>query len=200
MTYLFNNKNIPEDLLFLFSCHQDEILDKHLISSDDLIQEPSEDYILESIKGKKLTEKTFSESLLYYIDLSSLSDVQVYKRAFIDKRMFSKIRSNKSYHPSFGTVVALSLALKLSTFDFKELLHSAGYSLPQNSYINITLQYCFDNEIYDILRVNELIYTISNKEIRDLWCFLNISFITSFIRSYLLCSFYLPQKFFSPIS
>lgn len=168
MVYLYNTKIIPENLLLLFCYYQDDIIRNSLNFSKNLLRESLEDYILESITNKKITEKTFSELLFYYIDLSNFSDVQVYKKAFIDKRIFSKIRSNKSYHPSFGTVVALSLALKLSTFDFKELLHSAGYSLPQNSYINITLQYCFDNEIYDILRVNELIYTISNKEIRDL--------------------------------
>ena len=168
MVYLYNTKIIPEDLLLLFCYYQDDIIRNSLNFSKNLLRESSEDYILDFITRQKITEKTFSELLFYYIDLSNFSDVQVYKKAFIDKRIFSKIRSNKSYHPSFGTIVLFALALKLSTSQFKDLLHSAAYSLPQNSYINITLKYCFDNKIYDISRVNELIYAVSNKEIRDL--------------------------------
>lgn len=168
MVYLYNTKIIPEDLLLLFCYYQDDISRISLNSSKNLLRESSEDYILDFITKQKITEKTFSELLFYYIDLSNFSDVQVYKKAFIDKRIFSKIRSNKSYHPSFGTIVLFALALKLSTSQFKDLLHSAAYSLPQNSYINITLKYCFDNKIYNISRVNELIYAVSNKEIRDL--------------------------------
>ena len=165
MVYLYNTKIIPEDLLLLFCYYQDDIIKS---SSKTLLHESSEDYILESITNKQITERTFSELLFHYIDSSNLTDVQVYKKAFIDKRTFSKIRSNKNYHPSFGTIILFSIALKLSTSQFEDLLHSAAYSLPQNSYINITLKYCFDNKIYDIYRVNELIYAVSNKEIRNL--------------------------------
>ena len=167
MVYLYNTKIIPEDLL-AFCYYQDDIIKNSLNSTKNSLQESSEDYILEAITNKKITEKTFSELLFHYIDSSGLTDVQVYKKAFIDKRIFSKIRSNKNYHPSFGTIVLFSLALKLTTSQFEDLLHSATYSLPQNSYVNITLKYCFDNKIYDIDRVNELIYAVSNKEIRDL--------------------------------
>ena len=165
MVYLYNTKIIPEDLLLLFCYYQDDIIRNF---SKTLLHESSEDYILESITNKQITERTFSELLFHYIDSSNLTDVQVYKKAFIDKRTFSKIRSTKNYHPSFGTIILFSIALKLSTSQFEDLLHSAAYSLPQNSYINITLKYCFDNKIYDIYRVNELIYAVSNKEIRNL--------------------------------
>lgn len=165
MVYLYNTKIIPEDLLLLFCYYQDDIIRNF---SKTLLHESSEDYILESITNKQITERTFSELLFHYIDSSNLTDVQVYKKAFIYKRTFSKIRSNKNYHPSFGTIILFSIALKLSTSQFEDLLHSAAYSLPQNSYINITLKYCFDNKIYDIYRVNELIYAVSNKEIRNL--------------------------------
>lgn len=168
MVYLYNTKIIPEDLLALFCYYQDDIIKNSLNSTKNSLQESSEDYILEAITNKKITEKTFSELLFHYIDSSGLTDVQVYKKAFIDKRIFSKIRSNKNYHPSFGTIVLFSLALKLTISQFEDLLHSATYSLPQNSYVNITLKYCFYNKIYDIDRVNELIYAVSNKEIRDL--------------------------------
>lgn len=159
---------IPEDLLYLFYYYQNNIISNPSNYSLNMVQELSEDYILDSIIGEPVPEKTFSELLLKYIDLSNLTDVQVYKKAFINKRIFSKIRSNKNYHPSFGTITLFSLALELSASQFQELLHSASYSLPQNSYINITLKYCFDNKIYDVCKVNELIYAVSNKEIKNL--------------------------------
>lgn len=168
MVYLYNTKIIPEDLLVLFCYYQDDIIKNSLNSTKNSLRESSEDYILEFITNKKITEKTFSELLFHYIDSSGLTDVQVYKKAFIDKRIFSKIRSNKNYHPSFGTIVLFSLALRLTTSQFEDLLHSAAYSLPQNSYVNITLKYCFDNQIYDISKVNELIFAVSNREIKDL--------------------------------
>ena len=91
-----------------------------------------------------------------------------YKKAYIDRRLFSKIKSNSNYHPAFGTITLLALALELSTIEYEKLLKSASYSLPQNSYINITLKYCFDNNIYNINDVNNLIYNVSNKQIKDL--------------------------------
>ncbi len=81
---------------------------------------------------------------------------------------FSKIRSYNEYHPSFGTVTLLALALKLSSNDYENLLKSASYSLPLNSYINITLKYCFDEKIYNVNKVNELLYAISGKQIKEL--------------------------------
>ena len=117
MVYLYNTKIIPEDLLLLFCYYQDDIIRNF---SKTLLHESSEDYILESITNKQITERTFSELLFHYIDSSNLTDVQVYKKAFIDKRTFSKIRSNKNYHPSFGTIILFSIALKLSTSQFED--------------------------------------------------------------------------------
>lgn len=163
MNYKYTNI-IPTDLISLFNYYHKEILK----SSKSRVQETSTEYIIESIKSKKIPEKSFTELLFHYIDTSNYTDVQIYKKAFIDKRLFSKIRSNNNYHPSFGTVTLLALALELSTLQFQKLLQSASYSLPQNNYTNITLKYCFDNKIYNICKVNELIFTISNKEIKQL--------------------------------
>lgn len=169
MYYTYEQKiTIPQDLLDLFNYHYDEIISNPLNFDELVLNEPSEEYILDSIKEKNISEKTFSELLLNYIDLSNLTDIEVYKRAFVDKRIFSKIRSNKNYHPSFGTITLFALALELTTSEFQDLLHSASYSLPQNSYINITLKYCFDNSIYNICTVNELVYGVAGKEIKNL--------------------------------
>ena len=134
------------------------------------VKEDSEIYeidIIKKIKNTYLTD-TFQELLLKFIDKSGLKDSEVYNKAYIDRRLFSKIRSDKYYHPSFGTVTLFALALKLSTEEYNKLLNSASYFLPTNTYTGITLKYCFDNKLYDVYEVNNLIYTLTNKEIKDL--------------------------------
>lgn len=146
-------------------------LESDIISNENLsLEEDSSIYeldIINKINNTKLSD-TFQELLFKFIDKSGLNDSDVYRKAFIDRRLFSKIRSNKDYHPSFGTVTLLALSLKLSTKEYEELLHSASYSLATNSYANITLKYCFDNSIYDVATVNNLVYTVTNREVREL--------------------------------
>ena len=167
-TNLYTTENfiIPKKLLDLFILYEDEIVNQFNELENNLeLNETSEEYEILNIKK---SEKTFNELLFEYIEKSNISDVELYKNAYIDRRLFSKIRSYNEYHPSFGTVTLLALALKLSSNDYENLLKSASYSLPLNSYINITLKYCFDEKIYNINRVNELLYTISGKQIKEL--------------------------------
>lgn len=153
---------IPEELLQLFEYYEIE-------TSIVAVNEFPEKYIIANkILNEKKSTKTFTETLFTYMDKSNISDTEIYKRATIDKRLFSKIRSNYEYHPSFGTVTLLALALKLTTEEYEHLLESASYSLPQNSYANITLKYCFDNKIYDVIYVNSLVFEIVHKQIKEL--------------------------------
>ena len=159
-----NNLQIPDYKNFNIS--YDTIENDAYIS----VAENSEIYeadIIKNIKNSHLTD-TFQELLFKFIDESGLKDSEIYNKANIDRRLFSKIRSDKNYHPSFGTVTLLALALNLSTEEFEHLLNSAFYSLPTNTYSGITLKYCFDNKLYDIYYVNNLIYTLTDREIKDL--------------------------------
>lgn len=161
-----NNITIPSQLIELFEYYRNEIINTEYKIE---LNESSENYtITDKILNTKRSSKTFTETLFEYIDKSGLSDTETYKRATIDKRLFSKIKSNNQYHPSFGTVTLFALALELNTNEYENLLKSASYSLPQNSYANITLKYCFDNNIYDVIFVNNLMYEIVNKQIKDL--------------------------------
>ena len=135
-----------------------------MVAEDSAIYEAT---IMKKIKETYLTE-TFQELLFKLIDKSNLSEVEIYQKAYIDRKLFSKIRSDKHYHPSFGTVTLFALALELSTLEFEKLLNSASYSLSTNTYSSITLRYCFDKKIYDISTVNNMIYTLTNKEIKEL--------------------------------
>lgn len=132
-----------------------------------MVEEPSENYVISEIKEIPLTE-TFQELLFKYIDKSGFSDLEIYKKAHIDRRLFSKIKSDANYHPSFGTVSLLALSLMLSIEDYEFLLKSASYSLSTNNIHNIVLRYCFEHKLYDIFYVNNILYTITDKEIKDL--------------------------------
>ncbi len=158
----FNLNLIPQKLLDLFVFYEEDIL-KNKDSST--LEESFGEY--EILKIKK-SEKSFNELLFEYIEKYTISDVELYKKAHIDRRLFSKIRSSRDYHPSFGTVTLLALGLNLSSIEYEKLLKSASYSLPQNSYVNITLKYCFDEKIYDVTKVDEILYATSGKLIKEL--------------------------------
>lgn len=130
-------------------------------------KEVSNNSTISEIKQIPLTE-SFQKLLFKYIDKSGFSDSEIYRKAYIDRRLFSKIRSDVNYHPSFGTISLLALSLMLSLEDYELLLNSASYSLSTNSEAYIVLRYCFEHKIYDIIYVNNLLYTITDKEIKDL--------------------------------
>lgn len=103
-------------------------------------------------------EDTFQTKLFKLIDERELKDSDLYNKVDIDRRLFSKIRSNKDYHPSKETVILLGLGLKLSEKEIEELLESASYSLPMNTTFDLIVRFCFKEHIYDVGTVNEFLY------------------------------------------
>ena len=99
----------------------------------------------------------FQTLLFKYIDDRNLNDSDVYNKVHIDRRLFSKIRSDNNYHPSKETVILLGLSLELNEEEIEELLKSASYSLPKNNYYDLIIRFCFINKIYDIISVNDLL-------------------------------------------
>ena len=97
---------------------------------------------------------TLNQVLFRLIDDSGESDVDIYKKAGIDRKLFSKIRSNPDYRPSKNTTIALALALQLDTDDTEELLSAAGYSLSDSNVFDLVIQYCLEHHIHDIYSVN----------------------------------------------
>ena len=96
---------------------------------------------------------TFNSLLFSYIDDG------VYKRADIDRKLFSKIRCNSNYIPKKNTVIKLCLSLSLDKNRFNNLLSSAGYSLSKNNNFDLVISYCIENNIYDINVINDYLYT-----------------------------------------
>ncbi len=104
-------------------------------------------------------ENNFQRLLFKYIDERNLKDSDVYNKVHIDRRLFSKIRSDINYHPSKETVILLGLSLELNEKEMDELLSSASYSLPKNNNRDLIIRFCFIEKIFDPIKVNELLDT-----------------------------------------
>lgn len=114
------------------------------------------DFLKASGKRKKLEdvlarkEETFSQMLLRLIDEKDLKDSDVYKRANIDRRLFSKIRADEDYVPSRKTAISFCLALQLDLDETKKLLATAGYALSASSRFDLIIMYLIETKEYNV--------------------------------------------------
>lgn len=111
----------------------------------------------------RTTDKTFVETLSLHIQRKGLRDTEVYKAAQIDRRLFSKIMSDRDYAPSKDTVLALSFALHLSLPEATDILRRAGFALSHSNKRDVIMEYFFRQGIYDLYTVNQVLFHLDQK-------------------------------------
>lgn len=100
----------------------------------------------------------FSETLLQLIDRTGKKDSEIYKKANVDRKLFSKIRNNMDYRPSKTTALAFAFALELDVEETKDFISRAGFALSHSSKLDVIVEYFLVNRNYNVFELNEVLF------------------------------------------
>jgi transcriptional regulator with XRE-family HTH domain len=124
-----------------------------LEESRSSLHEPNLEHALSNL------DEPFSDSLRTLIQSKGKTEVEVYKKANLDRKLFSKIRKGGGYVPSKRTVIALAIALDLTLDEADKLLEKAGYALSHSSIFDVIIEYFIVHKHYKILEINEVLFS-----------------------------------------
>lgn len=141
----------------------DDYINKNYVSdikfsvSGDIRASELEEMFLQLDSKFEKNPQIFSDYLFNLIREKNLSEVEVYKQSHLDRRIFSKLRNEEDYKPSKQTILAIAFGMELKLEETEKLLKSGGYALSDEYKFDLIMKYFFENEIYDLFLINEVL-------------------------------------------
>lgn len=156
-----DDRLVREALLTAESCRMEDCSDRSFAMPAAAVRESCRTRRLEDLLEQ--VGESFTEALLRMIDQRGLKDPEVYRRANMDRRHFSKIVNNRDYKPKKETVLALAIALRLNLDETKDLLARAEFALSRSSERDIIVEYFIENENYNIIELNQVLFRFTGQ-------------------------------------
>ncbi len=144
--------------------YEDGAPEEILLSAPDIAEDVCECRILGQQAPRSLEDimehigETFQEMLFRLIKEKGRDEVEVYKGACKDKKLFYKIRNNVNYQPTKHTVYAFAISLRLSLDELKDLLQAAGFAISPSNRFDLIMTYIFQHKIYDMYKIDCILY------------------------------------------